>query len=101
MNTIEFLKHRRELRKNRKHGKESLTRNTPPPPPPGVNVTTIAIVLDGEVQEVVRAEDRLTALLLSEPSFQVVEPSLDPQPTIGWKWDAGVFTPPQAASDEA
>lgn len=61
--------------------------------PVGVEITTIAIVLDGEVQEVVRAEGRLAALLLSEPIF--VETTDDSsRPTIGWRYEDNKFKPP-------
>ena len=43
-------------------------------PPVGSKINYIAIVLDDEVQEVMRAENRFTALLLSQPSFIEFDP---------------------------
>jgi hypothetical protein len=53
----------------------SLKKQTPPPPPPeGVSINHIAIVLDGRVEEVIRCENRLAALLLSNPDFIEFDP---------------------------
>lgn len=41
---------------------------------PMSNVTHIAIVLDGRVEDVIRTEDRMAALLLSEPEFVEFDP---------------------------
>jgi hypothetical protein len=38
-------------------------------PPSGSKINHIAVVLDNEVQEIMRAENRFTALLLSQPTF--------------------------------
>ncbi len=46
----------------------------------------IAIVLDGKVQEIMRAEVRLAALLLSEPLFLDIT-DLDNKPAIGNLYD--------------
>jgi hypothetical protein len=57
--------------------KESFSvKNQPPPPPPpeGVIINHIAIILDGRVEEVVRCENRLAALLLSDPDFVDFDP---------------------------
>lgn len=54
------------------------------------NVNHIAIVLDGEVQEIIRAQNRLAALFLSNPEF--VEFDLkEVHPQIGWKYTDGKF----------
>jgi hypothetical protein len=45
-----------------------------PQPPEGANINSIAIVLDGRVEEVIRCENRLAALLLSEPTFIEFDP---------------------------
>lgn len=37
--------------------------------PQTISVNHIAVVLDGKVEEVIRAENRLAALLLSDPEF--------------------------------
>ena len=65
-----------------------------PPAPENITVATIAVVLDGEVQEVIRAQDRLAALFLSEPTFIEVPETLETVPTIGWAYKNGEFTPP-------
>ena len=53
-------------------------------------INYIAVVLDGEVQEVLRAQNRLTALLLSEPQFIEFNPE-DIRPEIGWLYDGEKF----------
>jgi hypothetical protein len=64
-----------------------------PAPPPPVKINHIAIVLDGRVEEVIHTENRMAALLLSEPQFiEFEEPG--PIPTIGWLWDGNEFTAP-------
>lgn len=45
-----------------------------------------AIVLDGEVVEVLMSEPRLQAILLSEPKFVEIN-DLEVKPHIGWKYD--------------
>lgn len=42
---------------------------------PKEQINHIAIVLDGKVQEILRAQNRLAALLLSEPEFVNFDPS--------------------------
>jgi hypothetical protein len=42
---------------------------------PKEQVNHIAIVLDGKVQEILRAQNRLAALLLSEPEFVNFDPA--------------------------
>lgn len=42
---------------------------------PKEQVNHIAIVLDGKVQEILRAQNRLAALLLSEPEFVNFDPT--------------------------
>lgn len=56
-------------------------------------INTIAIVLDGVVQEVIRAENRMAALLLSEPHFVLVKDT-DKKPTLNWIYNNGKFTDP-------
>ena len=50
--------------------------------PPENEINYIAIVLDGKVEEVFRAQNRLTALLLSGPDFVDFDPS-EVYPKIG------------------
>jgi hypothetical protein len=60
--------------------------------PSNIQVATIAVILDGEVQEVIRAQDRMAALFLSEPSFVEVPEYLEDRPTIGWLYKDGTFS---------
>lgn len=60
--------------------------------PSNIQVATIAVILDGEVQEVIRAQDRMAALFLSEPSFVEVPENLEVKPTIGWLYKDGTFS---------
>jgi hypothetical protein len=53
-------------------------------------INHIAIVLDGEVQEIMRAQNRLAALLLSEPKFIEFDPD-EVVPEIGWKYENQEF----------
>jgi hypothetical protein len=86
-NTIQWV-----LRKLKKKKVEVLPAPAPSNNQPnGVQVATIAIVLDGEVQEVIRAQDRMAALFLSEPSFVEIPDDLEVKPTIGWKYKDGEF----------
>jgi hypothetical protein len=64
-----------------------------PSPPPPVKINHIAIVLDGRVEEVIHTENRMAALLLSEPQFIEFEETAA-TPTIGWTWDGAQFTAP-------
>jgi hypothetical protein len=53
-------------------------------------INHIAIVLDGEVKEIIRAQNRLASLFLSNPEF--VEFDLkEVHPQIGWKYIDGKF----------
>lgn len=57
-------------------------------------VNHIAIVLDGVVEDVMRAQNRLAALLLSEPVFVEFDPAQD-RPQIGiTKYRNGKFEDP-------
>lgn len=49
-------------------------KSPPPPPPENISINHIAIILDGRVEEVIRCENRLAALLLSEPNFVEFNP---------------------------
>jgi hypothetical protein len=53
--------------------------------PVNVEVHHLAIVLDGKVEEVMRADSRLSALLLSEPKFVEFDPKVNPL-TIGQEY---------------
>ena len=54
----------------------------PPPPPPSDEIGYLAIVLDGVVEDVMRAQPRLASLLLSSPDFIEFDPNED-RPQIG------------------
>jgi hypothetical protein len=93
--TYEWFKHK-VVHSRKKHTSvpEKLGTDTPPPPPPGETIMTLAVVLDGEVQEVIRAQARMTALFLSTPQFIEVPEDTVLRPTIGWTYKDGVFVPP-------
>ena len=65
---------------------------TPAMPSHG-QINTIAIVLDGVVQEVIRAENRMAALLLSHPQFVLVKDT-DKKPTLNWIYNDEGFKDP-------
>ena len=64
-----------------------------PTPPAHGQINTIAIVMDGIVQEVIRAENRMTALILSDPEFVLVSTGTK-KPSIGWYYKDGEFIDP-------
>ena len=65
--------------------------------PQDIEVNHIAIVLDGVVEEVVRAQNRLAALLLSKPEFIEFDPT-QVYPEIGTKYEDGKFIDAEAHS---
>lgn len=67
----------------------------PPPKAPEENINYIAIVLDGVVEDVMRAENRLAALLLSNPEFVEFDPKKE-RPQIGQtNYSDGKFSEPE------
>jgi hypothetical protein len=70
--------------------KISLNSNAIPPQPPGSKINYLAIILDGEVQEIMRAENRLAALLLSQPLVVEFFPE-EVKPSVGWGYSDGKF----------
>ena len=72
-------------RKKRFMDKMNLEQNVPPPMPSGAVINSIAVVLDGKVEEVIRAENRLAALFLSEPKFIEFNPE-EKQVQLGWTY---------------
>lgn len=66
----------------------------PNTPPKDISIATIAILLDGEIQEVIRAQDRMAALFLSSPEFVEIPEGLPTVPTIGWTYKNGIFENP-------
>lgn len=94
MNVFQWTAHKIKEKFSRKRiEKESIYGENTPSEPSGFDITTIAIVLDDEVQEVIKAQGRLAALLLSEPKFIEVEPDT-PRPTIGWRYEDNKFKAP-------
>ncbi len=89
MSTMDIIKKFFADRKQYKI-KMPVTSNAVPPPPPRSKINFLAIVMDGEVQEIMRAENRLAALLLSEPKFVEFDPD-DMAVDIGWTYVDGKF----------
>lgn len=58
---------------------------------PKEQVNHIAIVLDGKVQEILRAQNRLAALLLSEPEFINFDPATT-KVELDYLYSDGKFT---------
>lgn len=71
--------------------KMPVTSDAVPPPPPRSKINYLAIIMDDEVQEIMRAENRLAALLLSEPKFVEFDPD-ELKVDIGWTYVDGKFT---------
>ncbi len=89
LSTMDLVKEFFAKRKAFKN-KSSVVSGSSLPVPPSSTINHIAIILDGEVQEIMRAQNRLTALLLSEPKFVVFDVD-DIRPEIGWKYYDGKF----------
>lgn len=51
-----------------------------------VNIYSVAIVLDGQIQEIIRTEARLWALLLSNPQFIDITEN-ESRPMLGWEYN--------------
>ncbi len=74
--------------KERLSNEQSLLQMHPPE-----NINYVAIVLDGVVEDVMRCQDRLAALILSNPQFVEFDPEKD-RPQIGLtKYENGKFVP--------
>lgn len=71
--------------------KDSL--NEPKNPFGETKIYSIAIILDGKVQDIVRAEIRLAAMLLSEPTLVDITEDHS-HPRIGWIYNSedGTFS---------
>jgi hypothetical protein len=65
-------------------GKEKIVRelSNVNEPPQNISISHIAVVLDNKVEEVLRCQNRLAALLLSNPEFVEFDPELE-YPLIG------------------
>jgi len=92
LSTLDIIKGWFSKRK-RFENKQSLFYNMMPPEPLGEKIISIAIVLDEEVQEIIRAQSGLASLFLSNPSFVEISKELDPEskPQVGWKYIDGRF----------
>ena len=57
-------------------------------------VYKVAVILDGQVQDVIRTEARMAAMLLSDPIFVDIS-NMDPQPGINTRYseEKGEFLP--------
>lgn len=66
--------------------------NAVPPPPSNVQINNLAIVVDGVVEETLRAKNKLTAMLLSEPVFVEYDPSITNIVLGVTKFDGKEFT---------
>jgi hypothetical protein len=88
--TLDLIK--KKLFSKKKFKEKMPVSNNHTPPPKGAKINYLAIILDGEVQEIMRAQNRLTALLLSEPKFVEFDPE-ETQPEIGWLYDEEKFIP--------
>lgn len=89
LSTLDLIK--RFLNKNKRFkNKKELPNSNEAVIPSNINVNHIAVILDGEVQEVIRAQNKLAALFLSEPTFVEFDPSVE-YVHIGWKYDGEKF----------
>lgn len=89
MSTFDLLK-KVFKKEDRFKNKKSISSNRNSPPPPNSVINHLAVILDGEVQEILRAENRLAALFLSSPEFVEFDPN-EIQVDIGWKYEDEVF----------
>lgn len=65
------------------------------------SVNHIAILLDGKVEDVIRTQDRMAALLLSQPEFIEYVPSDGQQyPVVGSTYQDGKFVAPENKQGE-
>lgn len=60
----------------------------------GIEINHIAIVIDGEVQDVIRAQNKMAAMILSDPEFVFFEPS-ETTVKLGFKYQDGKFIDPE------
>lgn len=60
----------------------------------GIEINHIAIVIDGEVQDVIRAQNRMAAMILSNPEFVFFEPS-ETTVKLGFRYQDGKFINPE------
>lgn len=68
-----------------------------PDPNQWKDITFLAIVVDGEVVDVMRVQPRMASVLLHQPTFVEFNPKTSPYPPLGTKYEDGKFvypTPP-------
>lgn len=58
--------------------------------PQGIVVHNIAVILDGKVYEVLRAQDKLADMFLAQPQFVMFDPAVD-QVHVGVEYVEGKF----------
>lgn len=69
-------------------------------PPENITINHIAIVLDGVVEDVIRCQNRMAALLLSEPQFIEFDPQKEyPQVSVTQYIDGKFVTPKNEESE--
>ena len=67
--------------------------------PEGIEVHHLAVILDGKVYEVIRAQDKLADMFLAQPEFVLFDPAVDAV-HVGVNYVDGKFShPEQPASD--
>lgn len=98
LNTWDVIK--QFFNKNKIYKKKEPIFINEPPPEPTANINYIAVILDDEVQEVLRAENRLAALFLSNPEFVEFDPSIGTYPMPGFKYLDGKFVDPNEKNEE-
>lgn len=64
-----------------------------------VDINHIAIVIDGEVQDVMRAQNKMAAMLLSEPEFVLFDPS-KVKVGLGFGYRDGKFIEPKVEDEK-
>jgi hypothetical protein len=80
--------------------KQDIMTNAVPPPPGGAVITNLAVVLDGQVEEIIRAQGMFASLLLNQPKFYEFQEDNIDRPYIGWKYLDGVFIRPGTILNE-
>jgi hypothetical protein len=81
-------------KKQRFKNKQDVFNNSPIPPPTDAKIINLALVLDGKVQEIMRAESGFASLLVSQPTFYEFDPEDPERPFIGYNFVQGKFMIP-------
>jgi hypothetical protein len=66
------------------------------------NITFLAIVVDGEVVDIMRVQPRMASIMLHQPTFVEFDPKKGEHPHIGTKYENGklVYPEPSLAPQE-